>query len=95
MKHYIIVKFIENYNYNEYINEIQNLFNESLKIKNIFKVNIFKSNSTLSNRYDIMIEMILTKEALIEFDNSNIHKEWKEKYGKYISNKTIFDCDIQ
>lgn len=95
MKHYIIVKFIENYNYDKYINEIQNLFDESLKIKNIFEVNIYKSNSTLSNRYDIMIEMILTKEALIEFDNSNIHKEWKEKYGKYISNKTIFDCDIQ
>ena len=95
MKHYIIVKFIENYNYEENVKDIQDLFNQALKIKDIYEINIYKSNSTLSNRHDIMIEMILTKEALIEFDNSHIHREWKEQYGKYITTKTIFDCDIK
>ena len=95
MKHYIIVKFIENYDYQKYLNEISNLFNQALKIKNIDKINIYKSNSDLSNRYDIMIEMILSKDALFEFDNSIIHKEWKEQFGKYIMNKVIFDCDIE
>lgn len=40
-----------------------------------------------------MIEMSLTKESLELFDNSEIHKTWKDEYGKYIVNKTIFDCD--
>lgn len=40
-----------------------------------------------------MIEMVLTPQALELFDNSQIHKKWKTEYGKYIVNKTIFDCD--
>ncbi len=47
----------------------------------------------LSNRYDLMIKMDLSKKALEEFDNGEIHKEWKESFGKDIMNKTIFDCD--
>ena len=47
----------------------------------------------LPNRYDLMIKMELSPRALNEFDNSDIHKEWKEKFGKYIMSKTIFDCD--
>ena len=31
--------------------------------------------------------------ALEEFDNGEIHKEWKERFGKYIMNKIIFDCE--
>lgn len=95
MKHYIIVKFNEDYNYKNNIEKIKELFQETLKIKDIFEVNIYCSNSSLPNRHDIMIEMKLTKEALTEFDNSVIHKEWKEQYGKYITSKTIFDCDIK
>lgn len=49
----------------------------------------------LSNRYDLMIKMDLSKKALEEFDNGEIHKEWKESFGKDIMNKTIFDCDQQ
>ena len=94
MKHYIIVKFYEDYNYLESVDNIKTLFNESLEINNINNVEIYVSNSKLSNRYDLMIIMTLDKEALIEFDNSWIHKKWKEDYGKYIENKTIFDCDI-
>ena len=40
-----------------------------------------------------MIKMDLSKEALKVFDNSEIHKRWKEEYGTYIANKTIFDCE--
>ena len=24
---------------------------------------------------------------------ANIHKEWKDSFGKLIANKTIFDCE--
>ncbi len=93
MKHYIIIKFKDGYNYINEIDSINNLFNEALSINGINKINIYKSNSSLSNRYDLMIEMILTKEALTEFDNSSIHKKWKEDYGNTIENKVIFDCE--
>ena len=93
MKHYIIVKFNNEFNYLQQIKEITDLFNEALKIDGVKKINIYISNSELSNRYDLMIKMELTSRALNEFDNSWIHKKWKDEYGKYIENKTIFDCD--
>lgn len=92
MVHYIIVKFSDEFNYLESIKEIIDLFNEALKIDGVHKVNIYTSNSKLDNRHDLMIKMELTSEALKEFDNSWIHKKWKIEYGKYIENKTIFDC---
>ena len=93
MKHYIIVKFKSDLDYQKEIEKITNLFNESLKIEGIKEINIYKSNSKLSNRYDLMIKMDLTHEALNEFDNSWIHAKWKEEYGNFIESKTIFDCD--
>jgi len=93
MNHYIIVKFNSNYDYLKEINNITSLFNDSLKISGVDKVNIYVSNSELSNRYDLMIKMELTSDGLVEFDNSWIHKKWKEDYGKYIESKTIFDCN--
>lgn len=93
MKHYIIVKFKSEYDYLKELDEIKSLFGEALKIDGVSKINIYTSNSKLSNRYDLMIKMELTQEALIVFDNSWIHKKWKNDYGIYIENKTIFDCD--
>ena len=93
MQHYIIVKFNENIEKEEIINPIKELFKRTNQIKKINKVEIFESNMNWPNRYDLMIKMELSQRALNEFDNSDIHKEWKEKFGKYIMSKTIFDCD--
>lgn len=93
MNHYIIVKFLEDYDYISRIEEIKELFNESLALAGVEKIEVFKSNSKLINRYDLMIKMYLTTEGLKAFDNSWIHTKWKEEYGKYIQSKTIFDCD--
>lgn len=93
MKHYIIVKFNNEYDYKKEIVNIEKLFNESLNIEGVNKVKIYVSNSKLSNRYDLMVYMELTKNALNIFDNSWIHNKWKNDYGKYIESKTIFDCD--
>ncbi len=93
MKHYIIVKFNENVDKEKLINPIKELFQKAMNINEIVKVDIYESNMDLPNRYDLMIKMDLSKVALNEFDNSEIHKEWKEKFGKYIMNKTIFDCE--
>lgn len=93
MKHYIIVKFNENVDKEKIINPIKELFQKAMDIKAVEKIDIYESNMDLPNRYDLMIKMDLSKVALNEFDNSEIHKEWKESFGKYIMNKTIFDCE--
>lgn len=93
MQHYIIVKFFDDVDYIKFIKPITELFDNALKIDGISTIKIFSSNSKLNNRYDLMIIMELTQNALVEFDNSNIHKKWKSEYGKFIKDKVIFDCD--
>lgn len=93
MKHYIIVKFNENTEKEKLINPIKELFKRAIDIKEIEKVDIYESNIDLPNRYDLMIKMELSETALKNFDNSEIHKKWKEEFEKYIISKTIFDCD--
>ena len=93
MRHFIIVKFNNTINIQEISKQISDLFNNSLNIDGVENVEIYTSNTNLSNRYDLMIEMKLTQTALKIFDNSEIHKTWKNEYGKYITNKAIFDCN--
>ena len=93
MNHYIIVKFNDSIEKESIINSIKELFQKAIAIKEVEKIDIYQSNMDLPNRYDLMIKMVLTKNALNEFDNGEIHKEWKERFGKYIMNKTIFDCE--
>ena len=93
MKHYIIVKFKRNYDYKLEKDNIEELFEKAKEINGVEDVLIHCSNSTRENRFDLMIEMLLTFEGLQNFDNSVIHYNWKNNYGKYIESKTIFDCD--
>ena len=93
MKHYIIVKFKEGFNYREHTDDILSIFKRTLKIDGITEVKIKKSNSQRQNRYDLMIEMTMEKPALQIYDTSAPHICWKEKYGEFIEKKTIFDCD--
>lgn len=93
MKHYIIVKFKNKVNIGELVEPIKKLFNNALEIEGISNIEVYRTNTDLSNRYHLMIEMTLSEKALIEFDNSQIHKQWKTEYGNLIEDKTIFDCD--
>ncbi|MBR4910303.1 MAG: hypothetical protein IKZ47_03145 [Clostridia bacterium] len=93
MKHYIIVKFTEGFDYLSLLDEIGGIFNRTLEISGINAVNIRKSNSDRSNRYDIMIEIDMDARALADYDISAPHKEWKDRFGEYIEKKAIFDCE--
>ncbi len=77
-KHFIIVKFKKDYNYKDELNNIKDLFNKAMIIPEIKDIIIHKSNSFKDNRHDLMIEMILTIKGLQDFDNSEVHKQWKE-----------------
>lgn len=93
MKHYIIVKFDKSVDANEMVSQIRELFHKALDINGVDKVEIYVSNIDLPNRHDLMIKMSLSQIALELFDNSEVHKKWKSDYGRYIIQKTIFDCE--
>jgi hypothetical protein len=92
MIHYIIVKFNDDVKYLELIDSIKELFNKSLDLDGVNSIEFHISCLDLANRYDLMIKMTLSGDGLSNFDNSYIHKEWKERFGSLISSKTIFDC---
>ena len=93
MRHFIIVKFNDEIDKEKEVEPIRNLFNESLEFEGVNKVDIHLSNSDLPNRFDLMIEMELTPDGLKIYNDSEMHKNWKSKYGEYIVSKTIFDCE--
>ena len=93
MKHYIIVKFKEGFDYKNRIGDIEDIFNKTLSIDGVNAVSVKPSNSLRENRFDLMKEMDMQSAALPLYDKSEPHLFWKEKYGGYIDKKTIFDCD--
>ena len=76
-----------------YIDDITLIFNDTLKISGINSVSVKRSNSDRENRYDLMIEIDMEQSSLCVYDDCAAHHLWKEKYGKYIDKKTIFDCE--
>lgn len=94
MKHYIIVKLTpEGKQQSNLIKNIDMLFQKSLNIKGIHSVSVHTSIIELPNRHDLMVCIEMEKESLELFDNSDIHKKWKDLYSQYIETKTIFDCE--
>ncbi|MBR5922520.1 MAG: hypothetical protein IKZ59_01870 [Clostridia bacterium] len=93
MKHYIIVKFKSGFDYMSFLEDIKDIFAQTLEIEGVSGVDVKKSNSERENRYDLMIEMTMEKSALPLYDISEPHILWKKKYGEFIEKKAIFDCD--
>lgn len=93
MEHYIIVKYKNDIakDRNSLHEEIACLFKQALHIDGIHLVRIIKACMLGPKRYDLMIHMVMEKEALLLFDQSDIHAKWKKQYGIYIENKVIFD----
>ena len=93
MKHYIIVKFKDRDDTERVYDEVKTLFEKTLEIDGVNDVILHKSNSERENRYSLMIEMDMTKEALKVYDACEAHMQWKEECGHLIESKAIFDCD--
>ena len=45
------------------------------------------------NRYDLMIVLDMDREALPNWDASDIHHRWKDEYGGLLEKKAIFDYE--
>lgn len=93
MKHLIIVKFIDSSFVDKEYENILNIFNKCLKIDGINQIQLNKNIILRENRYDLLIEIDMDKDALNLYDESIPHHEWKDKYSKYIKNKAIIDLD--
>ncbi|MDO4500430.1 MAG: Dabb family protein [Erysipelotrichaceae bacterium] len=94
MKHYIIVKWNDEVTDKElFYNKAYEAFKNVTDIDEVTGLNVYKNNSDRSNRYDVMIEIECSKQGLLNYDVSTLHKEWKDNYSKYIASKAIFDHD--
>ena len=92
MKHCILVKWSQDAkNKNELTKEVKNVFDKLLRIDGIHGVDYIENCIDRSNRFDLLIRIDMDKDVLPIYDTSDPHLEWKEKYGKYVEKKAIFD----
>ena len=94
MKHYILAKFkpeITKEQKTDLLPDIAELFGHLIWMDGISNVDVCPNCVDRDNRYDIMIEIELEKEALPLYDGCIWHKLWKEKYGSLLEKKAIFD----
>ncbi len=94
MKHDILVKYrpeIGKDRKAELIPEITELFGHLTEIEGIHGVKIYPNIVDRENRYDLLIEIDMEREALEVYDASVWHKQWKEQYGGLLEKKAIFD----
>lgn len=94
MKHYIIVKYNDSVTDKAaLLEEIRTLFEKTKEIEGIHEVFVYPCCIDRANRYDVMIEIQMEKEALPAYDACEWHAQWKREYAEYIEKKTIFDCE--
>lgn len=96
MRHFIIVKFNDDLSKRakeEIIENAKNLFAPIIQQAGIKSVIFHTSCIDRPNRYDLMIEITMEKEALCSYDDCEIHHKWKNDFSKFIKSKAIFDCE--
>ena len=93
MQHCILVKFTEGTEIAALIAPIQRIFDQTLIIPGIHAVHIRRSCIDRPNRYDLMIVLVMDKDALPAYDASVAHHQWKAEYENRNTKKAIFDWE--
>lgn len=93
MRHFIIAKLKDPGSRDALQEPVRKLFEETLQIDGIEKVEVHVCNTPFPNRYDLMIEMTMDEKALAAYSECEAHKTWKREYGPLLEAKTIFDCE--
>lgn len=94
MKHHIIVKFNkEAPALDEMIPEIESIFAGVKDVEGVHGFSLVKNCVDRSNRYNLMIVIDMERQSLEAYDGCSAHKEWKEKFSRYIESKAIFDSE--
>ena len=94
MKHIILVKWKNELENKRELNEkAKAVFDKLVQIDGIHFVEYRENCVDRSNRFDLMIMINMDKAVLPVYDVSAPHLEWKEKFGKFLENKAIFDYE--
>ena len=93
MKHYILAKLVDGCEAAPLMEPVTALFEETLAIPGIHAVKVKPCCIDRPNRYDLMIEIEMEREALEAYDNCEPHKRWKKDYGHLLEAKAIFDSE--
>lgn len=94
MKHDILIKYkpeITKERKAELIPEIQALFDHTMEIPGIHAVKLYPNVVERENRFDLLIEIDMERDALEAYDQSLWHRQWKEQYSHLLEKKAIFD----
>ena len=94
MKHCILVKWNNKVEDKTDITIlVKSVFDKLLQIEGIHKIDYRENCIDRENRFDLLICIDMDKDALPIYDISEPHHEWKEKYGKFVEKKAIFDFE--
>ena len=93
MKHLIIVKSVPEVDPHAFAAETEKHFMDILEVPGIHAVKVIEGIREHENRYHFIVEIDMEKDALPAYNASACHHDWKEKYGKFIDKKAIFDYE--
>ena len=93
MQHHIIVKWKNTVDKQEISKKVRRLYESAVEIPGVHGMIIKDNLIARPNRYDLMIALDMDEDALVIWDNSELHLKWKSEYGSLIENKCIFDCE--
>ncbi len=94
MKHDILIKYKPEITKDQKVRlipDIEALFKNTMEIPGIHGVRLYPNVVERENRYDLLIEIDMDRDALETYDSSVWHQQWKEQYGSLLEKKAIFD----
>lgn len=94
MKHCILAKWAGNVTDKAaLLPQIRALMYPASTIPGVHGVEVYPCCIDRANRYDLMIVLDMDKDALPNWDASDIHHRWKNEYGGLLEKKAIFDYE--
>ena len=96
MKHNIIVKFkpeITSKMQQDMYKDIYEIFEHTTEIDGVHSVRLIPNCIDRENRYHLVIEIDMERDALPLYDACEWHKKWKKDYGDLLEKKTIIDLE--
>lgn len=94
IKHHILVKWNSKAGDKKILlQDIQSIFDKLSFYDEVRSISYFENVVDRPNRYDLMICIEMEDDFLPIYDKSAPHQEWKEKYGKFLEKKAIFDSE--
>lgn len=94
MKHCIIAKFNESAaDKRAALARVRALFAGAEPVEGVRGITIHENCVARDNRYDLMIVVEMEKAALLNWDASRIHHQWKAQFGGLLEKKAIFDYE--